>query len=210
MLTAERPAQSLPERIRSAATYFRARLAPLADLHRKTSISTDNPSLKTTLRERQLELDEALRLKIGLLKHESQAKAQFEVGDYLATKTRLLLGDPIAETRRPRKERKEKAPKADTHQVSLSLLRQGLDIAAIARQRGLALSTVASHLVRYVAQGEVDVRELVDERKRQEIVRFLLRHPDKKKNSGEVKAAVAPDISYEDIKLVLANFYRGK
>ena len=207
MLTAERPAQSLPERIRSAATYFRARLAPLADLHHKTSISTDNPSLKTTLRERQLELDEALRLKIGLLKHESQAKAQFEVGDYLAAKTRLLLGDPIAETRRPRKERKEKAPKADTHQVSLSLLRQGLDIAAIARQRGLALSTVASHLVRYVAQGEVDVRELVDERKRQEIVRFLLRHPDEKKNSGEVKAAVAPDISYEDIKLVLADFY---
>ena len=56
----------------------------------------------------------------------------------------------------------------------------------------------------------MDVRELVDERKRQEIVRFLLRHPDEKKNSGEVKAAVAPDISYEDIKLVLADFYRGK
>ncbi len=50
----------------------------------------------------------------------------------------------------------------DTDLASLVLLRQGLDVAAVAERRGLAPSTVWTHLARCVEAGAADLSEVVD------------------------------------------------
>ncbi|PIE88076.1 MAG: hypothetical protein CSA04_03755 [Bacteroidetes bacterium] len=73
----------------------------------------------------------------------------------------------------------------------------------IAIARGYTASTISSHLEQFVRSGEVDVAELVSEEKRAFITKFYELHPDAP--LSEAKKALTNDISYEDIRLVLAS-----
>ena len=194
-------------RIRSGAGYFHKRLSSLIEMLAKNRIDTENKTLKKTLKERYAEVDEALGFKMNLLKYESRADVSFAIGDYLSAKAKLLLG-AMDDSKARTKKAKEAKPKVDTKLATFNLFRLGMSVAEIAQRRQLTPSTIYSHLAHYVAEGVVSVSQFVDDKKRQEITRYLMKHPEEKRSLNEIKAEISPDISYEDIRFVMAEYYR--
>jgi tetratricopeptide repeat protein len=197
------------QRIRSGAEYFHKRLSLLVEMHRKNKIDTDNKALKKTLKERYSDVHEALDFKWNLLKYESREDVSFGIGDYLSAKAKLLLG--TMDTNKPNtKKAKEVKPKVDTKLATFNLYRLGMSIDDIAKRRELTKSTICTHLAHYVGEGAIAISEFVDDKKRQEITRFLMKHPEERKTASDIKAEVSPNISYEDIRFVMAEYYKNK
>ena len=197
------------QRIRSGAEYFHKRLSLIVEMHRKNKIDTDNKALKKTLKERYSDVHEALDFKWNLLKYESREDVSFGIGDYLSAKAKLLLG--TMDTDKPNtKKAKEVKPKVDTKLATFNLYRLGMSIDDIAKRRELTKSTICTHLAHYVGEGAIAISEFVDDKKRQEITRFLMKHPEEKKTASDIKAELSPNISYEDIRFVMAEYYRNK
>ena len=197
------------KRIRSGAEYFHKRLSLLVEMHRKNKIDTDNKALKKTLKERYSDVHEALDFKWNLLKYESREDVSFGIGDYLSAKAKLLLG--TMDTDKPNtKKAKEVKPKVDTKLATFNLYRLGMSIDDIAKRRELTKSTICTHLAHYVGEGAIAISEFVDDKKRQEITRFLMKHPEERKTASDIKAELSPNISYEDIRFVMAEYYRNK
>lgn len=197
------------QRIRSGAEYFHKRLSLLIEMHRKNKIDTDNKALKKTLKERYSDVHEALDFKWNLLKYESREDVSFGIGDYLSAKAKLLLG--TMDTDKPNtKKAKEVKPKVDTKLATFNLYRLGMSIDDIAKRRELTKSTICTHLAHYVGEGAIAISEFVDDKKRQEITRFLMKHPEERKTASDIKAELSPNISYEDIRFVMAEYYSNK
>ena len=197
------------QRIRSGAEYFHKRLSLLVEMHRKNKIDTDNKALKKTLNERYSDVHEALDFKWNLLKYESREDVSFGIGDYLSAKAKLLLG--TVDTDKPNtKKAKEVKPKVDTKLATFNLYRLGMSIDDIAKRRELTKSTICTHLAHYVGEGAIAISEFVDDKKRQEITRFLMKHPEERKTASDIKAELSPNISYEDIRFVMAEYYKNK
>ena len=197
------------QRIRSGAEYFHKRLSLLVEMHRKNKIDTDNKALKKALKERYSDVHEALDFKWNLLKYESREDVSFGIGDYLSAKAKLLLG--MMDTDKPNtKKAKEVKPKVDTKLATFNLYRLGMSIDDIAKRRELTKSTICTHLAHYVGEGAIAISEFVDDKKRQEITRFLMKHPEERKTASDIKAELSPNISYEDIRFVMAEYYRNK
>lgn len=197
------------QRIRSGAEYFHKRLSLLVEMHRKNKIDTDNKALKKTLKERYSDVHEALDFKWNLLKYESREDVSFGISDYLSAKAKLLLG--TVDTDKPNtKKAKEVKLKVDTKLATFNLYRLGMSIDDIAKRRELTKSTICTHLAHYVGEGAIAISEFVDDKKRQEITRFLMKHPEERKTASDIKAELSPNISYEDIRFVMAEYYRNK
>lgn len=197
------------QRIRSGAEYFHKRLSLLVEMHRKNKIDTDNKALKKTLKERYSDVHEALDFKWNLLKYESREDVSFGIGDYLSAKAKLLLG--TVDTDKPNtKKAKEVKPKVDTKLATFNLYRLGMSIDDIAKRRELTKSTICTHLAHYVGEEAIAISEFVDDKKRQEITRFLMKHPEERKTASDIKAELSPNISYEDIRFVMAEYYKNK
>ena len=105
---------------------------------------------------------------------------------------------------KPLKEAKSvKEPKPDTKEVTYRLFRQGKSIEEIARERELVSGTIAGHLEHYVRSGEVKIEQLVAREKITKIIRYVQAHGSDK-GLTVIKAALGDDVSYADIRLVLA------
>ena len=104
----------------------------------------------------------------------------------------------------PREEelREEKEKKKDTKEISYEMFCQGLSLEEIAQIRELVPGTIANHLEYYVRLGKIKLEEIVAEDHIQKIRHYLETH----EFSGlvAIKAALGDDVSYSDIKLVLA------
>lgn len=90
-----------------------------------------------------------------------------------------------------------------TYGVSLDMFKSGLSIAEIAESRGMAVSTIETHLVRFIPSGEVSLDDLVPESKIKPIKDAISRL-----NAGyavaPVKEFLGEDFSYSEIRAVLA------
>lgn len=101
-----------------------------------------------------------------------------------------------------------KQPKTLTTQTTLELYKQCLTIQEIAQRRGLAVSTIASHLEKLILDGEeISIDHFVNAEKQQRIrqaleelgMKFLI----------PVKEKLGEDYSYEEIRLVRAKMLSG-
>ncbi len=114
----------------------------------------------------------------------------------------VILPDPppVAPAPRPKK---PAAQKIDTKQLTLDLFEQGLDIDGIAAERGLATSTIEGHLAHWVAEGKLEVGQIVADEARAAIEKGVA---DWDKVSYKVlKDSLDKAVSYGEIKLVLAH-----
>jgi len=93
-----------------------------------------------------------------------------------------------------------KAPKGDTKLVSYELFLRGKSVDVIAKERGLAVSTIESHLSYYVGTGELGIERLVDPKKAAIISAWYLRNPTL--GSGPAKAALGDNVSYSELRFV--------
>ncbi len=103
-----------------------------------------------------------------------------------------------------RKNSKAKEVKEKTWELSYKLYKQGRSIIEIAKERGFVTGTIQSHLAKYIAKGELDIKEFVDEKKIKEILKFYKK--DNEANSSDIKNKLGSDTSYSEIKMVKAYF----
>jgi hypothetical protein len=110
------------------------------------------------------------------------------------------------EKKKDKKVKKEKVTteSSDTKTQSFALLKQGLQPKEIAQKRGFALSTIEGHLIPFIASGEIDINTLVSKEKQQFIL-DALQNFDAKLGINPVKASLPNDISYSEIRYMIAH-----
>jgi hypothetical protein len=109
-----------------------------------------------------------------------------------------------AVTAAPKPHAKTGKPTAiDTRQVTYEMFNRGLTVAQVARDRGLAHSTIESHLAGFVETGRIDIGRLLDEEKHKTIDRQLMAMKDKPLK--EIRQALGESYSYGEIRLVQAH-----
>lgn len=86
----------------------------------------------------------------------------------------------------------------DTKQISLEMYMDGMDITAIAAQRGMVEGTIYGHLIHYVGT-EIDAEDLISADKLEHLLQVLRQHGGK--SSSEIKVLLGEAYSYPDIKL---------
>ncbi len=94
--------------------------------------------------------------------------------------------------------------KKSTKAVTYEMFRSGMSIEEIAKARELVTGTIAGHLEDYVRSGEIKVEDIVAADKLKKIVCYV------KENGiapglALMKAALGDDVSYADLKLVIAS-----
>ena len=105
---------------------------------------------------------------------------------------------------KPLKETKPvKEPKLDTKEITYRLFRQGKNFEEIAKERELVSGTIAGHLEHYVRLGAVKIEQLVPKEKIMKITRYVQANGSDKGLTA-IKAALGDEVSYADIRLVLA------
>jgi hypothetical protein len=90
--------------------------------------------------------------------------------------------------------------KIDTKGISYGLFKSGKSIGETAQIRGLAVSTIESHLTYYVGTGELDLERLVDPVKTAIITNWYLRNPTL--GSGTAKSELGDNVSYSELRFV--------
>ena len=96
-----------------------------------------------------------------------------------------------------------KQPKTSTVQTTLDLYKERLPIREIAQKRGMAVSTIASHLEKLILDGEdISVDSLVEPKKQQHIKQAL--EELGMQTLSPVKEKLGDRYSYEEIRLVRA------
>lgn len=100
-------------------------------------------------------------------------------------------------------EARREAEKAgmDTRELTLELFRSGLSVAAIARSRHMADSTIENHLLGFVASGAVRIEQLVENRKIKAIEECI--ELNNISRLGDLKAKLGSACSYAEIRFVL-------
>ncbi len=99
---------------------------------------------------------------------------------------------------------KRNANNIDTYTISLNLFQQGNSIAEIAKLRDLAISTVETHLARFIPTGEVKLSDFVTKNK-VEIIRDAIVKLSQNGELSPVKEFLGDDYSYGEIRAVLAS-----
>lgn len=102
---------------------------------------------------------------------------------------------------RKEERKKNKQSKVDTKEQTYQLYKEGNSIDEIAALRSLTRNTIEGHLAYYVAKGELPLSEFVPEEKVHRI-RALLPAT----TLTEVKEKLGDDISYGEIRMVMATF----
>jgi ATP-dependent DNA helicase RecQ len=100
----------------------------------------------------------------------------------------------------------ENAPATDTVEETLQLFRIGMDAEAIARNRGLTVSTVMNHLARVIETGEVDVHEVTGlDEEAINAIRFSIEHGEDSNKLKPVFEALNGEYDYAVLRCVKAS-----
>jgi len=99
-------------------------------------------------------------------------------------------------------EKKAKRQKGDSQKITLRMFREGKKVEEIASERNLVVGTIETHLISFIASGEVDVLELVSQEKFNRIMEIVDAEPDI--NSYGIKDRLGDDYSWNEIRAVLA------
>lgn len=208
---------ALQERIQAASRYFLQKLHEIFDpVLARSTFQIDNKAVSTQYNNALETFLLNFKLKAGVYRRlEGQP---FTVANYLNFKAYSVL-DSVevtktitktitktktnAETKASAAEpAKPKVKKGDSMRKSLQLYRSGMTIPEIAEERGLAESTIASHLASFVPTGEVQLSELVSDAHRAQI-EAAISQLSGSYTASDVRALLPEEITYTEIKLVM-------
>ena len=96
-----------------------------------------------------------------------------------------------------------RVPESDTRQISFDMFERGLSISEIARERGLAQSTIEGHLCGFLETGKLRIDRVLSSEKQAAIKRVLVQ--DHGNSLKAVKDALGDGCSYGEIKMMLAH-----
>ncbi len=136
----------------------------------------------------------------GKAKMESYGQQFLDI--IIAYSLQKKLGSFIHE-KEPKRKRKEPAKqKVDTKLETFKLYESGKNIADIAAERNLSVSTIETHLAYYVEAGIIAIEALLSKEKIQLIEPLARKHEGN--STTPLKEQLGDDVSYGEIKLVLA------
>ncbi len=140
----------------------------------------------------------------------------FSTGNYLKTRQQAYLqvtADPTALAKQKAKaerakkkdlkatKAKERKPKGETYEKTLTLYRQGLDLMQIAKERNLTPSTINGHFAKLITEGKLNVDDIISPVIRRKILDVLPPNGDTV-NFDDLKNQL-PGISGYAISLVI-------
>jgi DNA-directed RNA polymerase subunit F len=114
---------------------------------------------------------------------------------------KVVLPEPKKPSKQSTPVKKEAAP-FDTKQTSFDMFNKGLTIAQIAQERGLAESTIETHLSFFVEQGKLDITRLLSTEKQQAIKKELAK--DHNNSLSQIKTTLGGDFTYGEIRMMIA------
>ena len=206
------------DRVRRSAEYFADQLRDILakPIELSAKVDTNNKQATRRLNNALPDLKQAwLARRYLLLKMADQG---FTVDHYLHEKQMSML-DALSEGDvKPKRQRKSKALKAPpapkeakpkTWEVSLQLYQQGMNPDLIAKSRSVTLGTVLGHLARYIASGEVSLDDLVPVEHQQAINRVVSK-TGTDNGSTAIKNLCPPDVTYDEIRIVLSQIQNNK
>jgi DNA-directed RNA polymerase subunit F len=85
-------------------------------------------------------------------------------------------------------------------EISFEVFKSGKSIIEIASERGLAVSTIESHLAQFVRTGEIRLDQVVEPKKSRAILDYIEKH--KTHGSNEIRAGLGSEYSYSEIRFV--------
>ena len=95
----------------------------------------------------------------------------------------------------------KKREKGESQRISLQMFQSGKSVFDIATEREMAYGTIESHLVGFIATGEISIFDLVKMQKVEEITKVV--NKLKTESTSDIKQAMSDDFSYGEIKAVL-------
>lgn len=105
------------------------------------------------------------------------------------------------------KAEKPKREKGISQRTSFNMYREGRSIKEIAEERGMATTTIESHIAGFVKTGELGLEGLVST-EHQKMIRGVVRSFDRSYTLSDVKSQLPDDYTYFEIKLVLSDIER--
>ncbi|WNB17172.1 helix-turn-helix domain-containing protein [Marivirga arenosa] len=199
--------QELEERVHSAESYFKPKLKDLYDAFKAHLIETSKQDkVKSYLKEIE-SITELLKSKIlqisktGLLVNSA-------VDNRILTKSDLNQSAEYADAKKNSKKSKPKKDKTPTAEISFNLYKEGNSIDQIANKRGFVEGTILGHLSKYIESGDIDVTELIDPVKLDQICQVMAL--DEVKGSADVKARLGDEFTYDDIKIAWGHFRKNQ
>ena len=94
----------------------------------------------------------------------------------------------------------------DTYRITKELFDNGLSVAAIAKERGLAISTILGHLVHYVEEGTLKASQILEKEKYNEILEYFESTFDPQINIA--REVLGQEYQYGEIKAVLVELQK--
>jgi hypothetical protein len=105
-----------------------------------------------------------------------------------------------------RKEKKEKKPVGETMRISLAMHNEKMSIEEIATSRNLGVSTIASHLAKYISAGELDINTFVPKEKRDKATKLM----EESAEIGSVFQMLGSLMTQPEITMYMAWLRSGK
>ena len=91
--------------------------------------------------------------------------------------------------------------------VTWKFYQTGMSPADIAHERGLSVGTIMSHLGHFVATGDLSPEQLISPEKYQMILQ-VIEKVGLSSGRASIKALCPPEITYEDLSVVIASMER--
>ncbi|MCW5898962.1 MAG: AAA family ATPase [Flavobacteriales bacterium] len=113
--------------------------------------------------------------------------------------------EPGLSRRKKRKAAGEPKPpkiKGETYLKTYALIKNGMQLDEVARERGLSLGTIEGHAARGIGEGILEIDALLPAADRDAIAEWIREHPGK--NSGEIRAHFGDKFSYGKVRMVQA------
>lgn len=102
------------------------------------------------------------------------------------------------------KKKSARPPKGETQRISLEMFNKGIAPADIAQQRGLAISTIETHLAGFVYTGELEVTRLVAEEKIDIIMKAIDEMDPSAKALAPLKSKLGQEVTYGELKAIMS------
>ncbi|NML19924.1 AAA family ATPase [Pseudoflavitalea sp. G-6-1-2] len=200
--------QFLRQRIAAAAEYF---LQPLDQLIASIRDHAEDVRIKQRVKKYIRELNE-----LSLLPERKKQELQLAIHIAAGLSQGLSAGQLLQEVEdmqksfRVKTEEQEvkeekksgKATKGDSNRITLKLFREGKTIPEIAALRNLANGTIETHLISFIATGEVGITQLVEADKVKRILEEMAVQLDGPRSATAIKERLGDSYSFNDIRAV--------
>ncbi len=103
---------------------------------------------------------------------------------------------------------KPKMPKGETYLITKRMLDKGMTVEEIAKERGLAASTIYGHVTRFVEQGEYAATDFLEQEKFDIIKSYFLDTEDKSLNAA--REVLGEDFEFWELRMVLAEMTQNE